>query len=85
MAWHGNRHSGGVKGTRLLRAHCPQCGRNTAGGTWNRARLDIVLKPHKALIYEPARTKEGDLVEIARFDWCPGSRMIVHADRALSA
>jgi hypothetical protein len=46
MGWHGNRHSGGVKGTKLIRTDCPACGRNTAGGTANVERTAIWLKRH---------------------------------------
>jgi hypothetical protein len=46
MAWHENRHSGGVRGTKFARADCPACGRNTAGGNTNYDRTKIMLKPH---------------------------------------
>jgi hypothetical protein len=64
MGWHQNRHSGGVKGTRLARTACPVCGRDTAGGNCNRERTEIILKPHKRLV--------GGLRV-----WCPGSKRVV--------
>jgi hypothetical protein len=57
------RHSGGVRGTRFLRADCPVCGRDTAGGNMSRDRRQLRLKPHKRL---PAGT-----------EWCPGGGQIV--------
>jgi hypothetical protein len=64
VSWHSNRHSGGVKGTRLARTMCPVCGRDTAGGNMNRERTQIQLKAHKRVM--------GGVR-----DWCPGSRRLV--------
>lgn len=68
MSWHQNRHSGGVKGTRLIRADCPVCGRDTAGGTADRDRTQIVLKPHRRVDV----AKRGALRP-----WCPGGGRVV--------
>ena len=66
MTWHGNRHSGGVRGTRQARADCPVCGRSTAGGSTNREHTRIQLKPHKRVKADGTR------------DWCPGGRQEVY-------
>jgi hypothetical protein len=68
MSWHANRHSGGVRGTRLSRADCPVCGRDTAGGNRNRERTEIQLKPHRRADV----AKRGALRP-----WCPGGGMTV--------
>jgi hypothetical protein len=72
MGWHGNRHSGGVKGTKLARAACPVCGRDTAGGNVNREHTEIVLKPHK----RNRVTQERARAELVR-EWCPGGGRVV--------
>ena len=61
------RHSGGVPGTRFLRADCPVCGRDTAGGNMSWDRRQLRLKMHKRLTGEPAVNRE----------WCPGGGQIV--------
>ena len=61
------RHTGGVRGIKYLRADCPVCGRDTAGGNMSRDRRQLRLKPHKRLVGEPAVRKE----------WCPGGGEIV--------
>jgi hypothetical protein len=63
------RHVGGVRGTRFLRADCPACGRDTAGGNAARDRRTICLKPHKVLV-----PGEGNTWVRA---WCIGSGSLV--------
>jgi hypothetical protein len=60
------RHTGGVRGTRFLRADCPVCGRDTAGGNMSRDRRQLRLKPHKRITGE-----------FGRREWCPGGGQIV--------
>jgi hypothetical protein len=55
------RHTGGVKGTTFLRADCPVCGRDTAGGNASQDRRTMMLKPHN----NPAGER------------CSGSKMLV--------
>lgn len=65
MGWQGHGHVGGVRGTRLARADCPVCGRDTAGGNRNRERTVIQLKAHKRTAADGSR------------DWCRGGGQTV--------
>lgn len=62
------RHVGGVRGTKFLRADCPVCGRDTAGGNASRDRRQLRLKQHRRVDV----AKRGALRP-----WCPGGGMIV--------
>jgi hypothetical protein len=69
------RHYGGVRGTVLLRAACPVCGRSVPGGRVTRPSEEparIWLRPHR----EPGGKGRR---------WCDGGEMTVAADYELTA